>query len=171
MQLEKDAQEREKLDGEKIEQLKKIAGNLYDVIIAKLEAIPDLDKKIEALQQSTSFQDIGDALSPIQIARRKGETQPLCTQVKAITKSEKREKQKTITNSVNRIINLLPSGNSQKIGLLDGFGGFLVFAIWVAMSGWVLSSFGLSWGSVVALAVFWLFFIVAFRVIIGGILS
>jgi hypothetical protein len=59
----------------------------------------------------------------------------------------------------------------QKVGTLDLFAGIMVLVVWVAASGWIISSYGISWGIVVGIAVFWVFFVVVFRLVIGGLLD
>jgi len=54
---------------------------------------------------------------------------------------------------------------------LDFFAGLAIFVIWIAASGWMLSAYGLSWGSIIGLGVFWIVFVVVYRVVTGGILD
>ena len=54
---------------------------------------------------------------------------------------------------------------------LDAFAGAMTFIIWLAATGWIIQSFHLGYGTIIGLAVFWLFFIVAFRLMIGGLLD
>ena len=58
-----------------------------------------------------------------------------------------------------------------RMGLLDLVAGAFVTVIWFAASGWILQSFILSWGLVIELAMFWVFWIIVFRLMIGGILD
>jgi len=57
------------------------------------------------------------------------------------------------------------------IHFLDAFAGVVTFIIWLAATGWIIQSFHLTYGTLIGLAVFWLFFVVAFRLMIGGILD
>jgi hypothetical protein len=117
-------------------------------IITALSNLPNLEQQIKALQESSSFKDLGKTLSPII------ETIP--------EKPVKPKRHYSLPKWLKP---------NQEVKLLDAFAGALVFVLWVAATGWMLSSFGFSWGFVAGLAVFWLVFIVAFRVIIGGILD
>ena len=133
---------------EQIKELTSQLKNMQSLIIAKLEKIPDLSNKVEALSQSTSFKDLGNALK-------------LLTEINP-ARPVKPKKPFSWPSWLKP---------NHPIKFLDGLAGTLVLSIWLAASGWILQSFGLSWGSAIALAVFWLFFIVAFRVVIGGILD
>ena len=54
---------------------------------------------------------------------------------------------------------------------LDFFAGIIVFVMWLAATAWMLSSFGVTYSSVIGLGVFWIIFIIVYRVVAGGILD
>lgn len=59
----------------------------------------------------------------------------------------------------------------KKFSPLDWFAGSMIFTVWVAATGWALTSYALSWGLIAGLAIFWIFFVVTFRFVVGGILN
>ena len=116
-------------------------------IMARLEGIPDLKEQVAALRESKIFKDLGKALTPFT------ENKP--------AKPFKPQKQLS-----------LPAWLKPKqVKPLDIFAGAMTFLVWIAVSGWLLSSFALSWGLVAGVASFWLVFVVVFRLVVGGLLD
>lgn len=140
-------EEQEQLNTEKIEELSKQMKSMQCLIMARLETVPDLANKIEALSQSRNFKDLGNALRPI------------TTKPPAPVKPKKQW--------------ILPSWTKpqQHIKLLDAFAAVMVFVMWIGFSYGILEAFALSWSVIVGLAGLWLGFVVAFRLVIGGILD
>ena len=62
---EMDSEKTETLNAEKIEALAKQQKENTDKIMARLEAIPDLDDMIKAMQKSKIFEPLGTALKPL----------------------------------------------------------------------------------------------------------
>ena len=54
---------------------------------------------------------------------------------------------------------------------LDFFAGIVVFVMWLAATAWMINVYGLSYGSIIGLGVFWIIFIIVYRVVAGGILD
>jgi hypothetical protein len=156
--------------------------NMLDTIMASIERLPNIEKQIAALQKSESFKDLGEALSPVIIATKPEEDRPLSRQVQAI-KQQTPLKQPNNTEHKPETASEAPIQPQKtltipeflkpkhKISPLDYFAGAMTFIIWVAISGWLIQSFGLTWGLTVGLAMFWITFIVVFRLMIGGILD
>lgn len=171
---------------------------MTDLIMANVEKIPDIEKKIEALQQTPSFKDLGDALSPITIATKQEKTWPISKQVRAIPteppntppvsfSSDSKPKYCKHCGSqieenavkcwncgapVNKI-GWLPECliPKHKISLLDYFAGAITTILWMAITGWILTAYSLSFVLAAELAVFWLVFIVVFQLMVGGLLD
>jgi hypothetical protein len=57
-------------------------------------------------------------------------------------------------NDLSKTTSFLPEflRPKQKVGTLDLFAGIMVLVVWVAASGWIISSYGISWGIVVGIA-------------------
>jgi rRNA maturation endonuclease Nob1 len=210
----------ESLNAEKIEELKKQQKENTEKIMARLEAIPDLAKQIEALSKSKSFQPLGEALKPLSETYRthhaKAEDphkndplvlvdgkgfvyastiqqpqQPQPEPFKQVEPAQQRPTKECF--HCGRLMDLdakvcpycgapvepkkprivIPDwiNPHEKIHPLDAFAGLMVAVIWLAASGWILSSYALSWGLIIFFAVFWLVFVVVFRLVIGGILD
>jgi hypothetical protein len=54
---------------------------------------------------------------------------------------------------------------------LDYFAGFAALVIWIAVSALILQNYGLTWFSLIGLMVWWIMFVVVYRVLTGGILG
>jgi hypothetical protein len=54
---------------------------------------------------------------------------------------------------------------------LDFFAGAIVFVMWIAATLLIINSFGLGLWSIIGLGIFWIIFIVVYRVVAGGILD
>jgi hypothetical protein len=145
-----EAQQNQQIDPEQLKHELEEMTRVQTLIYAKLEQLPNLDQQISALLQSSRFQDLGRALQPIKPSIK--EPSP-----------EKPNKPKLSGLSVWL--------KRKQIKLLDAFAGAVTSVIWLAVSGWVIQAFGLTYLSVIGLAVFWLGFIVVFRLMIGGILD
>jgi hypothetical protein len=184
------AQENETLNAQAIkEEIQQISQN-QAAILNKIEQVPNLPALVEALQKSQNFQAIGNALSPI--------ATPPKTNLYNPDKNKPsidcyRNKQKpsycqycgkqldTQTNPLNcwncgaPINPETPAPKQpkpkQKIKPLDAFAGGIVFIIWLAVSYAILTNGEITAWTIIGLAVFWLFFTVAFRLVIGGILD
>lgn len=138
------AQESQVLDTEEI---KKEIQQVKTDIISELSKIPDLREQVEALMKSKTFNQLGLALKPMTA------TQP---------PQPKPKRQITFPSWLKP---------KKPIKLLDALAGAFTTAIWCAATGWITQSFQLSYGLVIGLGVFWLGFIVVFRLMIGGILD
>jgi Mg2+ and Co2+ transporter CorA len=143
-----EAQQETQLDTNQIkEQIREIQ-NTQDRIMSKLENLPNLDQQIEALLKSKNFKDLGTALKPF-----------------TENKPEKPPKPK---RRFSFPAWLKPK---QQIKPLDAFAGAMGTLIYLAASGWILSSFSVSWGLIAGLSGLWLSFVVVFRLVVGGILD
>jgi hypothetical protein len=118
-------------------------------IYARLQNIPDMEHKISALLNSQSFKEIGHALEPI------------APKVTATEIKPQPRNQFTLKNWLR----------NKHYKPLDICAGAFTFIIWLAASGWIIQAFNLTFASAIGLAVFWLSFIVVFRLMIGGILD
>ena len=47
------------------------------------------------------------------------------------------------------------------------FAGAMVLVIWIAATGWMLTNFELTWITVIGIAVFWMLFVVAYKIVVG----
>jgi hypothetical protein len=143
-----EAQQETQLDTNQIkEQIRQIQ-NTQDRIMSKLENLPNLDQQIEALLKSKNFKDLGTALKPF--TENKPEKPP------------KPKKQFSFPAWLKP---------KQQIKLLDAFAGAMATLIYLAASGWILSSFSVSWSLIAGLSGFWLSFVIVFRLVVGGILD
>jgi hypothetical protein len=143
-----DAQETQQVETNEIkEQLEKLHNDQAQ-LIAKISNLPNRDQMIEALIESKAFKKLGEALKPITI------TQPQPT--------PKTKKQHSLPTWIKP---------KHEIRLLDAFAGIVTLIVWLAATGWIIQSFSLTYASIIGLSIFWLGFVVAFRLMIGGILD
>ena len=118
--------------------------------MARLNQLPNLEQQISALLQSPKFKDLGNALKPLKpVVEKQPEEQP----------------------KPHKSFSLRAWLKTKQLKALDLFAGSVTFIIWLAISGWILQSFQVSYPSIIGLSVFWLFFIVVFRLMIGGLLD
>lgn len=59
----------------------------------------------------------------------------------------------------------------RKIKILDYTAGIITLIIWLVSTAWITQSYPITYALIIILAVFWLGFIVVFRLMIGGILD
>jgi hypothetical protein len=175
------AKETETLDTQQIKQEMQQISQTQASILNKLEQLPHFQKQVEALKRSENFKDLGDALSPA--------TKP----VRTLTNDCDTSKPLHYTphgkgaeycqqcgvkldagaiqcwNCKNQI-KTVPK-QKRKIHFLDAFAGIMILIIWIATTAWALQSFGFSWALTIGLAVFWIFFIIVFRLFAEGLLN
>jgi hypothetical protein len=187
----------ESLNAEKIEELKKQQKENTDKIMARLEAIPNLDDMVKAMEKSKSFQQLGQALRPL--SATKAERQRVAENIKMelipgqgwVNVNDPRYKQPEATPIPQpAIVQPEPPQRiekpqqprrefhlptwlkpQRKLSVLDSFGAAMVVLIWGAATGYFLTSYALNWLTLIGLGAFWLVFIVVFRLVIGGILD
>jgi hypothetical protein len=177
-----------------------------------LEGVVDLQSKIEAMKQSPVFKDLGEALSgipqktpaPMPKQKKKSSTRETFGAAFAfllggLAPNQDPETETLVCNS-KRDLTCKHCGNpiqptdlkcgycgakiepekpytvtrnipKHKMGFLDFFAGAVTFIIWLAATAWIWQSIHFSWGLLIGLAVFWLAFVVVFRLMIGGILD
>ena len=146
-----EAQENQGLDPQQIrEEIKQIHAD-QAAILNRIEGLPNLDQQITALLQSNNFKDLGIALEPI----------------KNIPQAEKHVNPKTPF----KLSKLTAWFKTKQVKPLDALAGAFTLIIWLAASAWIIQAFTVTYACVIGLAVFWLFFIVAFRLMIGGIID
>ena len=145
----------ENIESKYLEDLKEDIKKQEKLTINKLESLANLPEMVQALKQSVSFEALGEALSPL-------------------TKYE--DTQKTKEKPINtktpfKISKLTAWFKTKQVKALDALAGAFTLIIWLATSAWIIQAFTVTYACVIGLAVFWLFFIVAFRLMIGGILD
>ena len=143
-----EAQETQQVNTEEIKQQLEKLHSEQAQLIAKISNLPNRDQMIEALIESKAFKKLGEALKPITAATP---PQPI-----------KQKKQRSLPTWIKP---------KNPIRFLDAFAGAVTLIIWLAATGWIIQAFSLSYASVIGLSVFWLSFIVVFRLMIGGILD
>jgi hypothetical protein len=141
--------------------------DMQDQIMAKLESLPNLEKQIEALQNSQSFKDLGNALSPVIIATKPETNKLLSKQVQAILTNTNPE----TPNQPAHTPTNTKDAPKHKPKTLDWIAGLITIIIWTAATGWTLQTYPLTWALIIELSVLWLFFIVVFRLMTGGLLD
>jgi hypothetical protein len=126
--------------------------NTQNIIMAKLDNLPNLENQIKALLKSQSFKDLGNALKPaIEQSKPTPPPKPAKKQI-----------------DLSLLFLLIPK---LKMRSLDSFAGAMVFLMWIGFSWGILENITLSWPCIAALGVLWLGFIVAFRLVVRGILN
>lgn len=196
MQLERQnkklkAKEMESLNSEQIKtEISQINEN-QAAMLNKLEQLPYLSAQIKALQQSQNFKDLGNALSPVTTKLVKTVTndgdpsKPLhytnhgtgleyCPFCGVKIDADTIQCWNCKAHLTDRKLDLkIPKFLKPKkpIKPLDAFAGSMVFIIWLAATGWILQSYALDFILAIEIAVFWIVFVVAFRVVAGGILD
>jgi hypothetical protein len=182
------AKETETLDSQQIKaEIQQINHN-QAAILNKLEQLPNLNAQIQALKQSQNFKDLGHALSPVatkpvktltndgdpnkplhytphgegieycQYCGAKLDAQAVkCWNCNAPIKQPKKP-------ALIALIEILKPKNKSASTV---FAGAMVLVIWIAATGWMLTNFELNWITVIGLAVFWMLFVVAYKVVVG----
>ena len=147
-------QENQTIDPEALKHEIEEMNRIQTLIYAKLEQLPNLESQISALLQSEKFKDLGKALQPIK---------PNVKEKEKETNLEKPGKPK--------LSGLCAWVKKKQIKLLDALAGVITTVSWIAVTGYIVQIFGLSWALAIGLSVFWLFYIVVFRLMIGGLLD
>jgi len=139
--------------GHELEEMNRVQTLIY----ARLEQLPNLDKQITALLKSENFKDLGRAIQPIKSTIKEPETEPA--------------KPKTPVKLSGLSAKFSTWLKSKRVKPLDALAGLFTTGIWLAASGWIIQSFHLTYATSIGLGVFWLCYIVVFRLVIGGILD
>jgi hypothetical protein len=145
----------ENIESKYLNDLKEDIKKQEKLAINKLESLANLPEIVEALRQSNSFKALGEALSPLTIYEDTQRTK------------EKPSNPKTPF----KLYRLAAWFKSKQIKPLDALAGVFTLIIWLATSAWIIQTFTLTYACMIGVAVFWLFFIVTFRLMIGGILD
>jgi hypothetical protein len=141
------------IDPEELKHELEEMNHVQTLIYARLEQLPNLDQQLTALLKSDKFKDLGKAIQPI----RPNITEP---------------KEPTIEKQPKPKISDLASWFKKKhIKFLDAFAGFCTTVIWLGASYGIMQSYGLSWVSAIGLGIFWIFYVIAIRVLTGGLLD
>ena len=148
-----ESQQTQQFDTEEIKRQIKQVQNDKATIIAKLAAIPDLDNKIETLLASPSFKDVGKELKNIIQKQTQLTEKP--------TQTKPKKPHKPISQHITEIAAFIPTGKT----ILHTFAGTLILTAYVAISALTIQSFNLSWGWLLALAIFWLSFPLTVKII------
>ena len=147
-----------------------------------LEQVPNLEIKIKALLKSPNFTDLGEALNatikeqhaPFNYGEGAtyckycgGKIDPeiiQCPNCQRILEETVAEEEYTEDSNPE---NFAPSEEKQtKLFQIISTG--FALTVWLAVSGWMLTSFPIDWFTITALAIFWLVSIPLFRSTIGG---
>ena len=144
-----DPQNQPKLTPEEIKTLFNENNNVQSLTMAKLEGLTNLENQVAALKEKPGFRDLGEALTPLMLSKP-------CT---------------TPQNKPRKLSSLKAWLQTKHYKTLDLFAGAATFVCWIAATGWIIQSFGLTYASIIGLAVFWLGFIIVFRLMIGGLLD
>ncbi|MFA5366211.1 MAG: hypothetical protein WC325_13600, partial [Candidatus Bathyarchaeia archaeon] len=60
-----------------------------------------------------------------------------------------------------------PVIKKKKPHILDLFTGAMLTIIWITATGWIATTYGVTWMSIIGLAIFWIIFAVLFRLFTG----
>lgn len=198
MQLEKQnkklkAKETETINTQQIrEEIKQINQN-QATILNKLEQLPNLGIQVEALKKSQKFKDLGNALSPVTVQPNKATANPDTPKEPAHDTYHGKGAEfcqhcgvKLEANAVKcwncsapikedlikKIISIPEFLKPKKqLKFLDLFAGAMITLIWIATTYGALTSYAITWPIVIGLAIFWLTFVVVFRLVTGGLLD
>jgi hypothetical protein len=166
--------------------------------INKIEQTPNLPQLVEALNQSQSFQSLGKALNlivnpppkPIKTMTNDGNPDKpahytyhgqgaeyckycgnkidagtiKCPNCGAPIKEE--ENNKTIYDRIPECFK-----PKKPIKLLDALAAIMLTTIWLSVTYAALTSGSITWITVVAIAFWWILYVVVFRIVVGGILD
>ena len=182
------AKEAETLDSQQIKaEIQQINQN-QAAILNKLEQLPHLHKQIEALKQSPSFQDLGHALSPVttkpvRTLTNDGDpnkpphytphgTGPEYCQYCGVKLDANAVKCWNCNAPIKQpkkpaLIALVEVLKPKNKSASTMFAGAMVLVIWIAATGWMLTNFELTWITVIGIAVFWMLFVVAYKIVVG----
>jgi hypothetical protein len=191
------AKEQETIDTQQLKSEIKQINDSQAAILNKLEQIPNIAQQIEALKKSDNFKALGNALNPIANPPSKpvktltndgdpskpahytyhGQGAEYCkycgNKIDADTikcpncgAPVKEDKTKTLSQ-------LIPNCFKPKapVSFLDAFAGAMVTLIWIAVTYAALTSGAVTWITVIAVAFWWLLFVVVFRITVGGLLN
>ena len=131
-----------------LDEMQKIQSQIY----ARLEQIPNLDQLVLAMERSQHFKKVGEAI------------RPLTPNIPPTPPASERKKPK-----LSAMLHTWFS--RKKIKFLDAVAGALTTVIWAASTYGIIETFSLTYVSVIGLAVFWLCYIVVFRLMVDGILG
>lgn len=153
-----------------------------ETLVHSLRQLPTIKRRIEALKQSENFRDIGMLLTEAinnseatDTLYYTGKTPEHCAYCGA-----KLDREVNPTNCWNCGAPIQQPPKHQipecirpkkRIKPLDAFAGSMVFVIWLAASYMIVTGGEITAWTVIGLAVFWVFFIVVFRLVAGGILD
>lgn len=143
-----------KLDSQQYDDIKRVEEEykklekVYDNTIVKLQGILDLEQKVDAMLKSKNFQDVGRALKPFCNAQPKMEpdTEP--------------------TMPIQK-----PTKPKRRLHILDLFAASMVTLIYLGITAGVFSTWQITWSTIIGVAVLWITYVVAVRVVAGGVLD
>ena len=142
----------ENIESTYMDQLNEAVKKQETLAINKLEAIVNLPEMVEVLKKTKSFTVLGEALTPL-----------------TVYQDTQKPKEKPLL--LKRETKLSAWLKSKRVKPLDALAGAFTTLIWGAASGWIIQSFHLTYSTAIGLGVFWLCYIVVFRLVIGGILD
>jgi hypothetical protein len=173
--------ETETLNAQEIKQEMQQISQTQATILNKLEQLPNFEKQVEALKRSNNFKDLGNALSPATNLTRTLTNDGDPNKPKHYTPHGKGAEycQKCGVKLDADAIQCWscktqikePQKPKRKIYFLDAFAGAMILIIWLATTAWALQSYGFSWALTIMLAVFWIVFVVVFRLFAEGLLN
>jgi hypothetical protein len=131
---------------QEIDDMQKIQTQIY----ARLEQIPNLEQLIIALEKSQNFKQIAQAIRPI---TKFPETKPADTPAP--------KKKRGFWNLISK----------EEIGFLDKLAITCTTLLWGGLTYGAFTSWGYTWQVLVGMALFWVFYPVAIRIVAGGTLD
>lgn len=135
-------------DIRRVEEEYKKLEKVYDNVIVKLTGVLDLEKKVDAMLKSQSFQDVGKALKPFVDSQPKVIPDP----IEPVPLKPKKKK-------------------LQHFHPIDGFITAALTIIWLATTYGVLASFSFSCWVIVGLSGLWITYAVLVSLIVGDTLN
>lgn len=131
-----------------LDDMQKVQSQIY----ARLEQIPNLPQLVAALEASKNFKKVGEAIRPIT---------PNLLEAKPVLPAPKRKKR-----SIWSVFN-----SDVELSFLDKIAVGCTTLVWAGLTYGACSSWGLSWQVGVGMALFWIFYPVAIRIITNGALD
>lgn len=127
-----------------LDEMQKVQSQIY----ARLEQIPNLPQLVAALEKSQNFKLLAEAIKPITPNMPASPPEPQTKRSRLSFLHPKRE-----------------------IPLLDKIALAAATTLWAGLTYGAFTSWGINWASLVEMALFWVFYPVAIRIIAGGILD
>jgi hypothetical protein len=142
--------ETQQIDPEALKQELDDIQNKMTLMYARFEQIPNLNQLVVALEKSQNFKQVGQAIRPI---TKFPETKPVDNPAP--------KKKRGFWNLISK----------EEIGFLDKLAITCTTLLWGGLTYGAFTSWGFTWQVLVGMALFWVFYPVAIRIVAGGILD